>query len=213
MPVRYGALVVALIALVAAPAFGEPTPAAAVRADASGCASGGDAAPLTAVRPTDDPATSTAATRALGGQKSLAYHLARAWYLDRRADEFAAMGEFRAAIAAGVAIPQVRVDSLARLPLSVRLYRSGDLAAAREQWQIALGDASAYAEGDGLARCASPRTAALVLLGDAAARRGDLDDARREWLAALDFGADAPISSDQETALRRLLGLSSVPRR
>ena len=209
MPAPNGALVLALIALLATPAFGEPTPAPELRDGASSCAEGGDAAP----RPTVDPATSSTATRALGGPKSLSYHLARAWYFDQRADEFAAMGEFRAAIAAGVAIPQVRVDSLARLPLSVRLYRSGELAAAREQGQSALGDASAYAEGDGSAGGASRRTAAHVLLGDAAARRGDLDDARREWLAALDVGVDGPIGSYQETALRRLLGLSTVPRR
>jgi len=253
MPARYGALTLALIALLAAAAFGEPTPVAALHNGAAGCAGGGgDAPPSFVQRPSVDPATNPAATRALGGPRSLAYHLARAWYFDQRAEEFAAMGEFRAAIAAGVAIPQVRVDSLARLPLSLRLYRSGDLAAAREQWQIVLGDASAYAEGGGLARgwdpwfnavgagahveeglalarsgddraaerawrlalrCAGnvPFPPPHVLLGDAASRHGDLDTARREWLAALDVETDGPISSYQETALRRLLSSAPSP--
>jgi hypothetical protein len=241
------ALAIALQLLLAAPAFAQAP------AIGHGCSIAPGVRPPFGVRPAADPAANAEATRALGGKNSLAFHVARAWFADAHADEHAAMEEFRAAIAAGVAVPQVRVDSLARLPLSVRLYRSGDAAAARTQWQIALGDAMAYDGGDPASRdwnpwfddvgagtqlragiafahggddraaeaawraaqvCAGDVTfsPAHTLLGDAAARHGDLDAARREWLAAIDVVDETrPIDGWQEDALRGLLRVSSAP--
>jgi hypothetical protein len=159
--------------------------------------------------PPDDPATSAEQTRLLGGKESLAYHLARAWYFDAHGQEFDAMREFRAALTAGVAMPQVRVDGYARLPLSVRLYRSGDVAGARAQWQIALGDAAAYDGGEPTAvgLCTPSELATATQL----VRRGEVEAARREWLALLDADTGGHITAWQETALRALLRSTAAP--
>jgi hypothetical protein len=166
-------------------------------------------APLAArVAPAADPATSAEATRLLGGKESLAFHLTRAWYFDAHGQEFDAMREFRAALAAGVAMPQVRVDGYARLPLSVRLYRTGDVAGARAQWQIALGDATAYDGGEpvGAGTCAQSELATAAQL----VRRGEVDAARRRWLELLDADTGGHVTAWQESALRALLR-STVP--
>jgi hypothetical protein len=186
------ALATTLVLAVPARAYAQPCPPVAAR-----------------VAPAGDPATSLAATKLLGGKESLAYHLARAWYLDAHSQEFDAMREFRAALAAGVAMPQVRVDGYARLPLSVRLYRSGDLAGARTQWQIALGDAAAYDGGEpvGAGACAPGELATARQL----ARRGDVEAARRAWLALLDADTGGHVTAWQETALRALLRNTAAP--
>jgi tetratricopeptide (TPR) repeat protein len=164
---------------------------------ARGCGSAPGVRPPFGTRPTLDPQSSADATRALGGKTSLAFHVARAWYFDGRADELDAMQEFRAAIAAGVAVPQVRVDSLARLPLSVRLFRNGEVAAARSNWQIALGDAAAYEGGDPPTRDWNAwfddvGAGDAVRAGQALARRGELPAAERAWRLAQSCAGNVP---------------------
>ncbi|HTW84371.1 MAG TPA: hypothetical protein VMD91_09915 [Candidatus Sulfotelmatobacter sp.] len=158
-------------------------------------------------RPAADPAASADATRALGGKTSLRFHVARAWYLDAHAEEFDAMREFRAAIAAGEAMPPARVDGYARLPLSVRLYRAGDVAGARAQWQISLGDAVAYDEGEPATQAPCPP--AQVLAARAAGKRSDVERTRDAWLTVLDLDEHGRVAPWRAEALRALLRLTA----